>query len=228
MPRRAAKQSAEPRRRRRRDPFAEEILAAAAFTVGGTEVRACDRPGCPEAGTHRAPVSPDRLNQHYWFCLDHVREYNRAWNYCAGRSEHEIESMIREDIVGWRPTWPLGRLGGRFARGSFASMKDGFGLFEDEAEAEAQARAAARERARRQREKGRNGHGHGNDEAVHEREALDLMELKPPVTLVALKARYKELVKRHHPDANGGDKGAEERLKLINQAYATLKQSLGT
>jgi curved DNA-binding protein CbpA len=53
------------------------------------------------------------------------------------------------------------------------------------------------------------------------------MELTPPVTLEGLKTRYKELVKRHHPDANGGDKEAEERLKLVNQAYATLKQSLG-
>lgn len=169
-------------------------------------------------------MAPDRLNEHYWFCLDHVREYNRAWNYCAGRGEDEIERMIRDDIVGWRPTWPLGRLGGRAARGDFAHMKDTFGLFDDEAEAEAQARAAARERARRQRQKGRNGPEAG---LVLEREALDLMELTPPLTLVALKTRYKELVKRHHPDANGGDKGAEERLKLINQAYATLKESLG-
>jgi curved DNA-binding protein CbpA len=53
------------------------------------------------------------------------------------------------------------------------------------------------------------------------------MALALPLTPARLKARYKELVKLHHPDANGGDKGAEERLKLINQAYATLKQRLG-
>jgi len=50
-------------------------------------------------------------------------------------------------------------------------------------------------------------------------------ELEPPFTLVRLKARYKVLVKLHHPDAHGGDKAAEEKLKIINQAYATLKAS---
>jgi len=50
--------------------------------------------------------------------------------------------------------------------------------------------------------------------------------LTGPVTLHEVKARYKELVKRHHPDTNGGDKEAEERLKLINQAYTTLKNTM--
>lgn len=217
MLRKPASQPAEPRRRRRPDPFATP--ESDPRVDPGT--RPCERAGCEAAGAYRAPVAPDRLGEHYWFCLDHVREYNRAWNYCAGRSDVEIEAMIRADIVGWRPTWPLGRLGGGFARSRFDGMKDAFGLFEDEAEAEAQARAAARERARRRREH------NGSGMRVGEREALEVMDLTFPLTLVALKARYKELVKRHHPDANGGDKQAEERLKLVNQAYATLKQSLG-
>ena len=53
------------------------------------------------------------------------------------------------------------------------------------------------------------------------------MELTQPVTPEAIKRRYKELVKKHHPDANGGDKQAEERFKAINQAYATLMESAG-
>ena len=61
-----------------------------------------------------------------------------------------------------------------------------------------------------------------------EEKALSAMDLSPPVTLERLKARYKELVKRLHPDANGGDQAAEERLKSVNQAYATLKNSVGS
>jgi curved DNA-binding protein CbpA len=53
--------------------------------------------------------------------------------------------------------------------------------------------------------------------------ALDVLELSWPLTLADVKSRYKELVKLHHPDANGGDKAAEERLKVINLAYSTLK-----
>jgi DnaJ-class molecular chaperone len=41
-----------------------------------------------------------------------------------------------------------------------------------------------------------------------------------------VKARYKELVKRHHPDANGGDKSAEERFKTVSEAYRTLMSTL--
>lgn len=55
---------------------------------------------------------------------------------------------------------------------------------------------------------------------------MGVLALTPPLTQARLKARYKELVKRHHPDANGGDKEAEERFKRINQAYNTLKSSL--
>jgi len=58
------------------------------------------------------------------------------------------------------------------------------------------------------------------------RPALSVMGLSWPVSMIELKSRYKELVKRHHPDANGGDKDAEERLKSINQAYTTLRGSL--
>ncbi len=73
------------------------------------------------------------------------------------------------------------------------------------------------------------GGDHGRDpvrRALSAREqALAVFEIEPPFTLVRLKARYKVLVKLHHPDAHGGDKAAEEKLKIINQAYATLKAS---
>ena len=64
-----------------------------------TPDRACDAPGCTSEGLHRAPRSRETLNQFFWFCLDHVREYNRTWNYCAGMNEHQIERAVREDTV---------------------------------------------------------------------------------------------------------------------------------
>jgi hypothetical protein len=160
--------------------------------------RLCDHPGCAGLGEFRAPQARDRLDQYYWFCLDHVREYNAAWNYYAGMSEAEIEGEIRRDMVGQRPSWPLGARVGRV----HWKMRDHFGFFGDD-------HAPEREVRRRPETK--------------EEAALRLFALETPFTLVRLKARYKELVKLHHPDANGGDKAAEERLKLINQAYSTLK-----
>jgi curved DNA-binding protein CbpA len=179
-------------------------------------VRPCDHPDCSEPGEFRAPKSRDQLNDYHWFCLDHVREYNKAWNYYAGMSEDQVEAETRRDMYWQRPTWPLGqRAGGyrRYAR-STTSIHDGFGFFTEEDE--------ARERHRRD--------GHARAAGFHpssaEARAMDVMDLEGPLTLTGLKARYKELAKLHHPDANGGDKLAEERLKEINEAYSTLKKAL--
>ena len=58
-----------------------------------------------------------------------------------------------------------------------------------------------------------------------ERNAMGVLELSWPLTRAVVKSRYKELVKIHHPDANGGDREAEEKLKEINAAYSTLRAS---
>lgn len=180
--------------------------AAFAPTEPKQAIRHCDHPGCSHQGEYRAPQARDRLNDYFWFCLDHVREYNLAWNYYAGMSQDEIESELRRDTTWQRPTWPLGTKG--CTRRFTFSVDDPFGIFEGEAEEEQQARRSR--------------------PATPEDEAMRLMELEGPISLAILKSRYKELVKRHHPDANNGDKSAEERFKRINQAYNTLKASLDT
>ncbi|UCH75732.1 MAG: J domain-containing protein [Rhodospirillales bacterium] len=177
-------------------------------------LRDCDHPDCGEPGEFRAPVSRDRLHEYRWFCLDHVREYNKAWNYYAGMTEREVEAETRRDTTWHRPTWPLGAQAGGYRRfmHSTTSIHDGFGMFGD-------GDAAGARRESRARMAG-----------VHpesaEAQALVVMDIEPPLTLTRLKARYKELVKLNHPDANGGDKLAEERLKGINEAYAMLRKLL--
>lgn len=175
--------------------------------------RRCDVPGCAAAGEFRAPKGRDALYTYYWFCLDHVREYNRGWDYYAGMSEREIEAHLRDDVVWQRPTWPLGRRSGgpRHER-----MADPFDLFAHRVHADPTERGHGGAGAR-------NG-DHGPQPTPHDR-ALAVFELAAGATKSQIKARYKELVKRHHPDRHGGDKAAEERLKAINEAYATLRQS---
>ncbi len=175
-----------------------------------TDGRSCGHPACGDEGLYRAPRSRHQLNSFYWFCLDHVREYNKAWNYCAGMSTEEIEAHIRADVVGWRPTWPMGWWARRRAGMDYAPVRDDFGFFADDGKKGAE------------QERKRNAFSPMSAEA----KALSTMDLSPPVTLDKLKARYKELVKRFHPDTHGGDKAAEERLKLINQAYSTLRNSV--
>jgi hypothetical protein len=175
-------------------------------------LRSCDHPGCVAGGDFRAPKSRLDLHDYYWFCLDHVRAYNSAWNYYAGMSDTEIEAEIRHDTVWQRPSW---KLGDRHSPGYAERVRDHFGVFSGGPE-------NGRERGRRNGERGRDS----VRRALSAREqALAVFEIEPPFTPVRLKARYKALVKLHHPDAHGGDKAAEEKLKIINQAYATLKAS---
>lgn len=165
-------------------------------------LRPCDHPGCAGSGEFRAPRSRTTLDHFYWFCLDHVRAYNAAWNFYAGMSTAEIEAEIRHDTVWQRPSWPLGARVGAL----YNARWRGFGLFDLDEDAAPETRAPKRPRSPQEK-------------------ALALFDLVPPLTLAGLKARYKELVKRHHPDTHGGDKAAEELLKEINQAYSTLKAS---
>lgn len=167
-------------------------------------IRNCDHPGCGGAGDFRAPKSRSALRDYWWFCLDHVRAYNAAWDYFAGMGPDEIEQMVRCDVTWQRPTWPLGAMGAGRGRIDPEKVRDHFGLFEEDAW-----RPPAEQTPHA-----------GQDEA------LRVMDLKAPISVDLLKSRYKELCKLHHPDANGGDKAAEERFKKIGQAYKTLMESL--
>jgi hypothetical protein len=166
--------------------------------------RPCDLPGCNHAGEYRAPKSRTSLNEYWWFCLDHVRSYNARWDFYKGMSPGQIEEQVRADTQWQRPTWPLGRLGARF-------------LNEDALREPLESLGARRARTKE---------GHRPSAPAELREPLTTLGLEWPVSLDAVKSRYKELAKRHHPDANGGDRAAEERLKTINLAYATVRTHL--
>jgi len=182
---------------------------------GQPQVRLCDHPACSARGEYRAPRDRHRLDDYYWFCLDHVRAYNRAWDYFAGMGTEEIEAELRRDTTWQRPTWPFGSFKPRAASnaGGFR-FRDGFGPFDED--------DAAEDARRRQWHQGARANGCAAGESEEER-ALAELDLDPPVNFAAIKQRYKELVKRLHPDVNGGDNSQEDRLKTVNRAYATLR-----
>lgn len=161
-------------------------------------------PDCDAMGEYRAPKSRRNLTEYWWFCLEHVRAYNATWDYYKGMSPGEIEAELRKDTAWQRPTWPLGGLGQ--AAWEEEAVRDPLHIL-------AAGRARTKFRA-------------PGETPAELREPLATLGLSWPVTMVALKTRYKELAKRHHPDANGGDRAAEERLKTINLAYATLRSRL--
>jgi hypothetical protein len=170
----------------------------------GAPARRCEHPGCAEAGLFRAPRDRS-LRDFLWFCLPHVRDYNKAWDFYKGLGPAEIEAALRADTAWQRPSWPLGRLGGA-GRFDPELLRDPFSVLGQEA-------PTPRRRPR---------------EAVQVppelRAALDLLDLGWPIDQVDLRTRYKELAKRYHPDATGGDRSAEDKLKDINRAYSLLKR----
>jgi len=178
----------------------------------------CDWPSCTAPATHRAPKGRLREREYWRFCLEHVREYNHSYNFFAGMSTDDIARYQKDAITGHRPTWKMGMTGGgrRSAKPDPASFfgggaDDPLGLFR-EFGGPSGARAAS-ERARSERRMVRNA----------ERKAFDVLGLEIDATAHDVKTRFKALVKRHHPDANGGDRSSEDKLREIIQAYNYLK-----
>jgi curved DNA-binding protein CbpA len=174
--------------------------------------RACQMPGCDAGGTHRAPKGRAQEGEYFWFCLDHVREYNKSYNYFSGMNDAAIQAFQRDASIGHRPTWQMGVnakadetpvRGARPTGFNWSRTKDPFRLFGEGFQ-------STPEPERRK---------------VHNMEARSLrtLGLDMSATSAEIKARYKLLVKRHHPDANGGDRSLEDRLREIIQAYSYLK-----
>lgn len=175
--------------------------------------RMCDQPGCEAPGEFRAPP-PDGMGggdgpgQWRWFCLDHVRAFNAGYNFFEGMSPEEI-SYAQRPLAGWeRETRAFASTGGADRPPRWADFADPIDAI------------GARFRARMEAEKGRTD---GKPLSSKDREALRVLELGPDADRRALRQRYSELVRRYHPDRNGGDRSQEARLQRVIEAYQQLK-----
>jgi hypothetical protein len=170
----------------------------------------CAWPGCTDTGEFHAPKSPRELTEHVWLCAEHIRDHNKRWNYFEGMTDAEVEAAVRHDTVWQRQTWKLGANPGIKAKRAFANarFRDNFGLFDED-----------------------------GDHTPHAAErpipssspvakAFALLDLSHPTTFDQAKARYKQLVKRYHPDANNGAKEAEEKFKEVATAYQVVVKFL--
>lgn len=170
-----------------------------------TSTRGCDHPGCEAAGQYRAPKSPDHLDEYFWFCKDHVREYNLKWNFFQGSTEDEFQKFLDKDRVWGRETKP----------------------FKRDAEDRAWARLGV---ADPMEILGGNatqnpGRSLGRKLPPTERKALDILEAKDSWTKIEIRKQYKSLVKDLHPDMNGGDRSDEDRLQEVVWAWDQIKES---
>ncbi|MEL6373860.1 MAG: J domain-containing protein [Pseudomonadota bacterium] len=196
--------------------------------------RTCDWKDCQRPAAHRAPRGQGRENEFFYFCSEHIREFNANYNYFEGMSDVEIADFRAGEPTGHRPTWSAGTNGKAKSKAANTSAfgpgkvkgrtkpglngdaeaareggaSDPHGFFEYRKRAAEQAAANAKRPVKRL-----------------EKKALTTLGLADRATGDEIKARYKELVKLHHPDTNGGDRASEDKLREIIQAYNHLKQA---
>lgn len=191
----------------------------------------CAWNGCSGKGHFKAPMGRGQEGKYYLFCAEHIKEYNSNYNYFQGMSEGEVARFQKDAVTGHRPTWKSGAnawshgTGGKTGNGS--STNGAAGSRFSEAGTFSQGRMNDPHsffawRARREA---------GPEEAPRryikpiERRSLQALHLDERATKSEIKAKFKALVKLHHPDANGGDKRSEDTLREIIQAYNYLKQA---
>ncbi len=174
-----------------------------------TSNRPCDSPGCKEAGQYRAPKSPERLDEYFWFCKDHVREYNTKWNFFTGQTEEEFQKFMNTDRVWGRETKPLGSRdeGRAWAR---LGVNDPHEILGEKATQNPGKNAATT---------------HTRRLPPTERRALEILDARDHWTRVEIRKQYKSLVKDLHPDMNGGNRDDEDRLQEVVWAWDQIKDS---
>lgn len=146
-------------------------------------------------------------------CLDHVREFNAGYDWFEGMSAEEILDA-QGPTSGWRTESPTFRP---------AAGVDGmprWADYDDPLDAISARASGIRSRAQREAEMAMDGRF-----SREEAEALEVMGLGTNIDKGRLRRRYTELVRRYHPDRNGGDRQFETRLNRVVQAYQTLRKS---
>lgn len=176
--------------------------------------RLCAEPGCAEAGEFRAPlieganVGRDGPPQFRWLCLDHVRAFNSGYNFFRGMSPDEIHDAQRP-LAGWeRETRAFNAAGGADRPPKWADFADPLDAI-----------GARFQRGMPPERKD------GRPLSGRDREALRILALDPDSDRTALRRRYSDLVRKYHPDRNGGDRSHEGQLQRVIEAYQQLKGS---
>jgi len=170
----------------------------------------CEWPGCSNIATHRAPKGRGKEGEYHNYCIRHVREYNKTYNYFSGMDNDDVIDYQKSAMTGHRPTWSMGKNPGGNAGAEAPDSKtnpkinDPFDVLREMGGVPVTPKKPIRNA---------------------ERKALEALGLDETATPDEAKAQFKLMVKRHHPDANKGAKEKEAKLREIIQAYDYLKTS---
>ena len=161
----------------------------------------CEWENCEQSGDFKAPIEKDNSKNYRWLCEEHIKLFNKSWNYFEGMNQNEIENFIKSDITWHRPTQKFGSSDNFFNILWNNALNDKFKIFKEE-------RAA-----------------HINSKKLFgkDKDAFIIMELEFNADWMTIQKKFKTLVKKFHPDKNAGNKKYEDKLKKITLAYSHLK-----
>ena len=162
----------------------------------------CEWENCEQSGDFKAPIEKDNSKNYRWVCEEHIKLFNKSWNYFEGMNQNEIENFIKSDITWHRPTQKFGSSDNFFNILWDNALNDKFNFFKQE-----------------------NNINNLNGTKLYEKDkdALRIMELELNSSWPIIQKRFKTLVKKFHPDKNAGNKQFEDKLKKITLAYSHLK-----
>tara|TARA_B100000029_G_C17488699_1_gene928261 strand:+ start:173 stop:763 length:591 start_codon:yes stop_codon:yes gene_type:complete len=166
----------------------------------------CDYAECTEIGVHKAPKSRSNIKNYYFFCLKHVQEYNKSWDFYKGLSVDQIELSMRKDTVWNRPSWPLSGSPDKIMGQLNEFFNNDYSLFEKHNDFEDFVDNKILK----------------ENLSNEEKRSVELLEISLPLSVEDIKKAYKRLVKIFHPDVNRSNKQAEKKFKEINEAYKIL------
>ena len=166
----------------------------------------CDYGGCNEHGDFLAKT---KSSVKFFYCLNHIKDFNKNYNFFEGMSEEEVIDYQISAIIGHRPTWksgtnPQASYFSKFAKNDGSAFDDPFDLFEKEKTSKYERQSKIK--------KGK----------ISEK-AYKLLDFNSVSNKNDIRKKFKEVVKSLHPDTNGGDNSQEDLLKEVISAYKALK-----
>ncbi len=165
----------------------------------------CDWGNCKELGSYKAPIERDNSKKYRLLCLEHIRIFNKKWNYFENMSDQEIEYFVKSDLTWHKSTKSFGSSENFFNILWNNALEDKLNIFKTSGFKEFKQTKFTET----------------------DRDALDLMDLKYDAKWEEIQKKFKSLVKKYHPDKNLGNKKYEDKLKKITLAYSQLKKTIG-
>ena len=162
----------------------------------------CEWNNCRESGKFKAPLEKDNSKKYQWLCEEHIKLFNKSWNYFEGMSQNEIEYFLKSDVTWHRPTQKFGSPDNFFNILWNNALSDKFNFFKQEQTIS----------------------GFNNKKlSEKDKDAFRILELEFKSEWPVIQKKFKTLVKKFHPDRNAGNKEFEDKLKKITLAYSHLK-----